>query len=181
LNYAVDPRSPELEIAPLEPEEDESLHLVQRRWYRGAFSTPKGGKARRVDMSRQLRKVLLELRDQRLLQAYQQGRTSIADDLVFPGNREAEPSELGFYKTPAPASSWSRGEMFVSSTGLIRQQVRNHPQPSTKTPVQDASGSRPQVIDSKGWCERGESNPHPLRDQILSLARLPVPPLSPSS
>jgi len=42
-------------------------------------------------MSRQLRKVLLELRDQRLLQAYQQGRTSIADDLVSPGNREGEP------------------------------------------------------------------------------------------
>ena len=28
------------------------------------------------------------------------------------------------------------------------------------------------------WCERGDSNPHPLRDQILSLARLPIPPLS---
>src|SRR5712692_7663625 len=28
------------------------------------------------------------------------------------------------------------------------------------------------------WCERGDSNPHPLRDQILNLARLPVPPLS---
>src|SRR5690348_11344339 len=31
------------------------------------------------------------------------------------------------------------------------------------------------------WCERGESNPHPLRDQILSLARLPIPPLSHTS
>jgi hypothetical protein len=30
----------------------------------------------------------------------------------------------------------------------------------------------------KTWCERGDSNPHPLRDQILSLARLPIPPLS---
>ena len=28
-----------------------------------------------------------------------------------------------------------------------------------------------------GWCERGNSNPHPLWDQILSLARLPIPPL----
>ena len=27
-------------------------------------------------------------------------------------------------------------------------------------------------------CERGDSNPHPLRGQILSLVRLPVPPLS---
>ena len=32
--------------------------------------------------------------------------------------------------------------------------------------------------DSDGWCERGDSNPHPLRDQILNLARLPIPPLS---
>ena len=31
---------------------------------------------------------------------------------------------------------------------------------------------------AKCWCERGDSNPHPLRDQILSLARLPIPPLS---
>jgi hypothetical protein len=34
------------------------------------------------------------------------------------------------------------------------------------------------MIRHKSWCERGDSNPHPLRDQILSLARLPVPPLS---
>jgi hypothetical protein len=34
------------------------------------------------------------------------------------------------------------------------------------------------VLDKEGWCERGDSNPHPLRDQILSLARLPIPPLS---
>jgi hypothetical protein len=28
------------------------------------------------------------------------------------------------------------------------------------------------------WCERGELNPYPLRDWILSPARLPIPPLS---
>src|SRR6266481_5449902 len=28
------------------------------------------------------------------------------------------------------------------------------------------------------WCERGDSNPHALRRQILSLVRLPIPPLS---
>jgi hypothetical protein len=27
-------------------------------------------------------------------------------------------------------------------------------------------------------CERGDSNPHAFRHQILSLARLPIPPLS---
>ena len=29
-----------------------------------------------------------------------------------------------------------------------------------------------------GWCERGDSNPHGLLRQILSLVRLPIPPLS---
>ena len=37
------------------------------------------------------------------------------------------------------------------------------------------------MIEKTGWCERGDSNPHPLRDQILSLARLPIPPLSRAS
>ena len=205
--------------------------LVQRRWYRGAFSTPKDGTARRVDMSRQLRKVLLELRDQRLLQAYQQGRTSIADDLVFPGNRQGEPlrarllqdtctrvlADAGMRKfrfhdlrhtfgsllieegAPLPYVRDQMGHSSIQITAdkyvhlVAQRNVRfidrldtattpqpsaTQPQPSTKSPVQDASGSRPQVIDTKGWCERGDSNPHPLRDQILSLARLPVPPLS---
>src|SRR6476619_7154406 len=36
-------------------------------------------------------------------------------------------------------------------------------------------------FDSLQWCERGDSNPHTFRYQILSLARLPIPPLSRSS
>src|SRR5229473_6893726 len=31
---------------------------------------------------------------------------------------------------------------------------------------------------SYGWCERGDSNPHGFTRQILSLVRLPIPPLS---
>jgi len=57
---------------------------VQRNFSLGDFTTPKNGKSRRVDLSRQLRKVLLDLRDKRLLEAYLSGRTSISDDLVFP-------------------------------------------------------------------------------------------------
>jgi integrase len=57
--------------------------LVQRNWVRGEFTTPKSKKSRRVDLSRQLRRVLLELRDQRLLKAFLAGKTSVADDLVF--------------------------------------------------------------------------------------------------
>ena len=58
--------------------------LVQRNYSFGAFTTPKNKKSRRVDMSRQLRATLVELRDQRLLQAYLRGNTSISDELVFP-------------------------------------------------------------------------------------------------
>jgi integrase len=57
--------------------------LVQRNYVNGRFTTPKSNKSRRVDLSRQLRNVLLELRDKRLLEAFLQGRTTIADDLVF--------------------------------------------------------------------------------------------------
>ena len=31
---------------------------------------------------------------------------------------------------------------------------------------------------SNAWCERGDSNPHGFTRQILSLVRLPIPPLS---
>ena len=61
--------------------------VVQRRWYRGRFSTPKGNKSRRVDISRELRRVLLDLRDERMLEAFQAGRSSIADDLLFRGEK----------------------------------------------------------------------------------------------
>jgi len=58
--------------------------LVQHNFVRGQFTTPKSKKSRRVDLSRQLRQVLLDLRDQRLLEAFAQGKTNISDDLVFP-------------------------------------------------------------------------------------------------
>ena len=35
-----------------------------------------------------------------------------------------------------------------------------------------------EVIEEQGWCERGDSNPHGFTRQILSLVRLPIPPLS---
>jgi hypothetical protein len=31
---------------------------------------------------------------------------------------------------------------------------------------------------AEDWCERGDSNPHGFTRQILSLVRLPIPPLS---
>ena len=57
--------------------------LVQRNFVHGKFTTPKSKKSRRVDLSRELRTSLLELRDTRLLAAMMAGKTGIADDLIF--------------------------------------------------------------------------------------------------
>jgi integrase len=57
--------------------------LVQRNFVRGKFTTPKSRKSRRVDLSRELRNVLLDLRDERMLEAFVKGKTSVSDDLIF--------------------------------------------------------------------------------------------------
>ncbi len=62
--------------------------LVQSNFVHGRFTTPKSKKSRRVDMSRELRGVLLELRDKRMLEAFMKGKTSIAEDLVFPSKAD---------------------------------------------------------------------------------------------
>jgi len=70
--------------------------LVQRNFVRGEFTTPKSKKSRRVDLSRELRRTLMELRDKRMLEALMAGRASIADDLVFPSKAGTvlDPSNL---------------------------------------------------------------------------------------
>jgi len=59
---------------------------VRRNWVEGQFGKPKSGKERRVDLSRQLRVLLTERRDDRMLNAYLSGKNSIADELVFPSD-----------------------------------------------------------------------------------------------
>jgi integrase len=66
------------------PDESNRYILVQRNYAQGRFTTPKSKKSRRVDLSKQLRAALLELRDGRLLTARMASKTSIADELVFP-------------------------------------------------------------------------------------------------
>ena len=58
--------------------------LVQRNYVHRQFTTPKNGKTRRVDMSKQLRAVLLKLRDERLISAFASGRDNILNEFVFP-------------------------------------------------------------------------------------------------
>ena len=70
-----------------ESEEDSNRYFLVQRNYdprSGKLLTPKSKKRRRVDMSRELRQVLFELRDQRLLQTFSRGEESIEGELVFP-------------------------------------------------------------------------------------------------
>jgi integrase len=57
--------------------------LVQHNYVRREHTTTKSKKSRRVDLSRELRKVLIELRDKRLLTAFLEGNQDISDELVF--------------------------------------------------------------------------------------------------
>jgi integrase len=67
-------------------EDDESSRfiVVQHNYVLREHTTTKSRKSRRVDMSRELRRVLLEIRDQRLLAAYLKGKTDVSEELVFP-------------------------------------------------------------------------------------------------
>ncbi len=60
---------------------------VKRNYVYGRFTTPKNHRTRRVDMSLELRRTLLELRDARLLEVFAAGKSSIAEEFVFPSKR----------------------------------------------------------------------------------------------
>ena len=55
--------------------------ILNGSYYKGHFTTPKGNRSRRVDLSKHLRSVLLELRNDRMLEASAAGQASI--DFVF--------------------------------------------------------------------------------------------------
>ena len=57
--------------------------VVQHNYVRREHTTTKSKKSRRVDMSRDLRRALIELRDKRLLEAFLKGKADISDELVF--------------------------------------------------------------------------------------------------
>jgi integrase len=82
-------------------EDDSNRYIfVQRNFVQGKFTTPKSKKSRRVDLSRELRRTLLELRDKRMLEAMMAGRPSIAEDLVFPSKAGTviDPNNLVHYQ-----------------------------------------------------------------------------------
>jgi integrase len=57
--------------------------IVQHNYVRREHTTTKSKKSRRVDLSRELRRVLIELRDRRLLDAFLKGKNDISDEFVF--------------------------------------------------------------------------------------------------
>jgi integrase len=57
--------------------------LVQHNYVRREHTTTKSKKSRRVDMSRQLRSVLIKMRDTRLRTATMEGKADISKELVF--------------------------------------------------------------------------------------------------
>jgi integrase len=106
-------------------EDDPNRYIyVQRNYVQGAFTTPKSKKPRRVDLSRELRKTLLELRDKRLLSAFQEGMASIADHLVFPsqtGDIVLDPDNLvHYYFLPALEKAGLRKIRFHDSAAHLR-------------------------------------------------------------
>jgi integrase len=57
--------------------------VVEHNYVRREHTTTKSKKSRRVDMSRELRRVLIELRDKRLLESFLKGKNDISSELVF--------------------------------------------------------------------------------------------------
>jgi len=87
-----------------------------RRWSRKML-TPKSRKPRRVDTSRELRRVLLQHRDDRLVKAFAKGKSDISDDLVFP-------SEAG---TPIEMNNFSERvfKPLLTRAGLRRIRIHD--------------------------------------------------------
>ena len=70
--------------------------IVQHNYVRREHTTTKSKKSRRVNLSRELRRALIELRDKRLLEAFLKGKNDISDDLVFrsPDGAIVDPDNL---------------------------------------------------------------------------------------
>jgi integrase len=57
--------------------------VVQHNYVHREHTTTKSKKSRRVDMSRELRRALIELRDKRLLDSFLKGKNDISSEIVF--------------------------------------------------------------------------------------------------
>jgi integrase len=69
---------------------------VRRSYVRGNFVSPRSGKERRVDLTRELRRVLPDLRGQKMLAAFKAGREGISG-LVFPSDADGPLDGVNLY------------------------------------------------------------------------------------
>ena len=87
-------------------------------------------KSRRVDLSRELRRTLVELREKRLLEAYLEGKNDISDELVLRERANGAQLHSGHSRHLRPPDS---GRQRLLRIGLTesrqrkRKQVRNNP------------------------------------------------------
>ncbi len=79
-----------------------------------------------------------------------------------------------------PARTGITGPRISGSSGIRRNKTDWSAGPGIRAHHRLRYSQRPSAITaSPDWnCERGDSNSYALRHQILSLARLPIPPLS---
>jgi integrase len=67
----------------LNEQDEKRFILVQHNFVRRQHTTTKSKRSRRVDMSRQLRSVLIKMRETRMKAAVKEGKTDISKELVF--------------------------------------------------------------------------------------------------
>ena len=82
--------------------------LVQHNYVRREHTNTKSKKNRRVDLSRELRSVLIELQDNRLLKAFQAGKSDISEELVFPSPQGTILDPDNLHHRPPPSFSTMR-------------------------------------------------------------------------
>ncbi len=145
--------------------------LVCHNIVRGQATSPKSRKARRVDLSRELRRVLMELRDSRILEAVEQGDFDQRgqpriSNLVFPSeaggpldsrnvhHRDFLPSleAAGLHRVTFHALRHSFGSMLLqdgASPAYVKDQMGHSSIQVLSTPV----GTSFQVGTSSGWTD----------------------------
>jgi len=137
--------------------------LVQRNYVYGEFTTPKSKKSRRVDLSRLLRATLLQLREERLLKAFADSKTSIADDLVFPSETGTvmDPDHLvRRYFLPALETAGIRRIRFHDLRHTFGSQLIEAGAPLTYVRDQMGHSSIQVTVDTYGHVIPGTSMPY---------------------
>ena len=104
---------------------------------------------------------------------------------VFASNRLRRRHAVRWPRSEAGGKRFRKDDQLaIDANGRRGGRPRDHGRVAASTPLDDATAEKPLVVASRltpasrpRKCERGDSNPHRVRDWILSPARLPIPPL----